>query len=86
MVLYDERTLCFLLHEIFENMKLNRFLKTKQKTVPINLKETDAFHITIEEYLQALITLVEELVRPPPPPSSSPKFLNSYSSTLMCWG
>lgn len=36
----------------------------------MNLKETDAFHITIEEYLQALITLVEELVRPL---SSSPK-------------
>lgn len=64
------------LHEIFENMKLNRFLKTKQKTVPINLKETDAFHITIEEYLQALITLVEELVRPyPSPPLFQPEIL-----------
>jgi len=31
--------------------------------VPVNLKDRDAFHITIEEYLQALITLIEELAR-----------------------
>lgn len=31
--------------------------------VPINLKEEDAFHLTIEEYLLALIAMVEELVR-----------------------
>lgn len=31
-------------------------------TVPINLKEEDAFHLTIEEYLLALIAMVEELV------------------------
>lgn len=30
--------------------------------VPVNLKERDAFHLTIEEYLQSLITLIEELV------------------------
>ena len=30
--------------------------------VPVNLKDKDAFHITIEEYLQALISLIEELV------------------------
>lgn len=30
--------------------------------VPINLKEQDAFHLTIEEYLLALIAMVEELV------------------------
>lgn len=30
--------------------------------VPINLKEEDAFHLTIEEYLLALIAMVEELV------------------------
>ena len=29
----------------------------------MNLKDQDAFHITIEEYLQSLITLVEELAR-----------------------
>lgn len=33
--------------------------------VKVNLKDEDAFHLTIEEYLQALITLVEELVLPP---------------------
>ncbi|CZT44261.1 probable translin [Rhynchosporium secalis] len=31
--------------------------------VPVNLKDKDAFHITIEEYLQSLITLIEELSR-----------------------
>ena len=32
--------------------------------VPVNLRETDAFHLTIEEYLQSLISLIDELVRP----------------------
>ncbi|RAL15336.1 translin [Aspergillus homomorphus CBS 101889] len=31
--------------------------------VPVNLKEQDAFHLTIEEYLLALIAMVEELSR-----------------------
>jgi hypothetical protein len=31
--------------------------------VPVDLKDRDAFHLTIEEYLQALISLIEELVR-----------------------
>ncbi|KAJ5736166.1 uncharacterized protein N7483_001291 [Penicillium malachiteum] len=31
--------------------------------VPFNLKEKDAFHLTIEEYLLALISMVEELSR-----------------------
>jgi hypothetical protein len=31
--------------------------------VPVNLKDRDEFHLTIEEYLQSLISLVEELVR-----------------------
>lgn len=31
--------------------------------VPVNLKERDAFHLTIEEYLLALVSLIEELVR-----------------------
>ena len=30
---------------------------------PVNLKEEDAFHITIEEYLHALVSLTEELSR-----------------------
>ena len=30
--------------------------------VPVNLKEQDAFHLTIEEYLLALCSLIEELV------------------------
>lgn len=33
--------------------------------VPVNLKDKDAFHISIEEYLQSLITLIEELVSLP---------------------
>lgn len=31
--------------------------------VPVNLKDQDAFHLTIEEYLLALISLIEELAR-----------------------
>ena len=31
--------------------------------VPVNLKDRDEFHLTIEEYLHALISLVEELSR-----------------------
>ena len=31
-------------------------------TVPVNLKDRDEFHLTIEEYLHALISLIEELV------------------------
>jgi hypothetical protein len=30
----------------------------------VNLKDRDEFHLTIEEYLHSLISLVEELVRP----------------------
>ncbi|MBE7181719.1 MAG: hypothetical protein INR71_11035 [Terriglobus roseus] len=33
----------------------------------MNLKDRDAFHITIEEYLQALISLLDELVFSPSP-------------------
>ncbi|KAF2632961.1 Translin [Macroventuria anomochaeta] len=31
--------------------------------IPVNLKERDEFHLTLEEYLQSLISLVEELTR-----------------------
>ncbi|KAF2087926.1 Translin [Saccharata proteae CBS 121410] len=31
--------------------------------VPVNLKDKDEFHLTIEEYLQALISLLDELAR-----------------------
>ncbi|KAI9714467.1 MAG: hypothetical protein M1820_000428 [Bogoriella megaspora] len=31
--------------------------------VPVNLKDRDAFHLTIEEYLLALISLIDELAR-----------------------
>ena len=30
--------------------------------VPVNLKDRDSFHLTIEEYLHALISLIDELV------------------------
>lgn len=36
--------------------------------VPVNLKDQDAFHLAIEEYLQALISLIDELVRVTMPP------------------
>jgi hypothetical protein len=36
--------------------------------VPFNLKDRDAFHFTIEEYLLAVVSLIDELVRPPGPP------------------
>ena len=32
-------------------------------TVPVNVKDRDVFHLTIEEYLQSLISLIDELVR-----------------------
>ena len=31
--------------------------------MPINLKDRDAFHITIEEYLLALVSIIDELSR-----------------------
>ncbi|KAG7009977.1 translin [Physcia stellaris] len=31
--------------------------------MPVNLKDRDAFHLTVEEYLHALIGLIEELAR-----------------------
>jgi predicted translin family RNA/ssDNA-binding protein len=31
--------------------------------VPVNLKDRDAFHLTIEEYLLGLISLLDELAR-----------------------
>ena len=31
--------------------------------MPVNLKDRDEFHLTIEEYLQAMISLIDELAR-----------------------
>jgi hypothetical protein len=42
--------------------------------VAVNLKTEDKFHLTIEEYLHAVICLVEELV------PSGPPLVNEYSS------
>ena len=39
---------------------------TRIRAVPVNLKEEDAFHLTLEEYLLALISMIEELVRVTP--------------------
>jgi len=41
-----------------------RSLLLTSTQVPVNLKDRDAFHVTIEEYLLALVSLIEELVRP----------------------
>ncbi|KAL4992179.1 Translin [Aspergillus falconensis] len=38
--------------------EVGRFLE-----IPVNLKEDDAFHLTLEEYLLALISMIEELAR-----------------------
>lgn len=35
------------------------------ETVPVNLKDRDEFHLTIEEYLLSLISLIDELVSCP---------------------
>ena len=45
------------------HLNATKVLSTDLFVVPVNLKDKDAFHITIEEYLQALISLIEELVR-----------------------
>ena len=45
-------------------------------TVPVNLKDRDAFHLTIEEYLQSLITLIDELVSSPKSSSMTPLIYN----------
>ncbi|PSN66312.1 recombination hotspot-binding protein-like protein [Corynespora cassiicola Philippines] len=44
--------------ELLTIEKIGELLK-----IPVNLKDRDEFHLTIEEYLQALISLLEELTR-----------------------
>lgn len=39
------------------------FILTLYQIVPVNCKDEDKFHLTIEEYLLALISMVEELSR-----------------------
>ena len=54
------------IEEVGEILNGNSQLPTASvlsSTVPVNLKDRDAFHITIEEYLQSLISLIEELAR-----------------------
>src|SRR5690349_10257689 len=53
---YGDLRLCAILLHTFT-------LLTYNPTVPVNLKLEDAFHITIEEYLHSLISLIEELAR-----------------------
>lgn len=43
-------------------LMLNVQMQMLMWTVPVNLKEQDAFHLTIEEYLLSLIAMAEELV------------------------
>lgn len=50
--------------EILNGRQIFTFLELMLTViVPVNLKDQDAFHISIEEYLQSLITLIEELAR-----------------------
>jgi len=39
--------------------------------VPVNLKDRDAFHITLEEYLLAVTNLLEELASSPHHPHAT---------------
>ena len=43
----------------------------------VNLKDRDAFHLSIEEYLQALISLIDELVSRPSHLDASTKILQA---------
>ncbi|CAI7601672.1 unnamed protein product [Penicillium manginii] len=51
--------------------------------VPINLKEQDAFYLTIEEYLLALIAMVEELVNISPPQRLSRAILSNFPQSRL---
>ena len=51
----------------------------KAQTVPVNVKDRDVFHITIEEYLLALTNTIEELVSAPP--YSPFRFSNNIESS-----
>lgn len=44
-------------------MAQDKQMLTIYELAPVNLKDRDAFHITIEEYLLALISVVEDLSR-----------------------
>ncbi|KAL1646130.1 Translin-1 [Diplodia intermedia] len=52
-----------IMNGVLLHMNATKVLSTDLSVVPVNLKDKDAFHITIEEYLQALISLIEELAR-----------------------
>lgn len=47
----------------FRSSSISATSFTNLPLVPVNLKDRDAFHITIEEYLFALIDLTQELSR-----------------------
>ena len=47
------------------------FVADSNKKVPVNLKVYDAFHLTIEEYLLALVSLIEDLACYSPTTSQS---------------
>ena len=52
-----------------EEPKVGRLLTIEEigkvLRIPVNLKDQDTFHLTIEEYLQSLISLIDELVSRP---------------------
>ena len=51
-------------------------------TVPVNVKDRDTFHLTIEEYLLALISLLDELVSWPQKLVACVLWLTSVQSRL----
>lgn len=47
---------------LFQSHEFIDLVGLRVGSVPSNIKNQDTFHITTEEYLHALISLVEELV------------------------
>lgn len=66
-------------------VKCKKDVANAEPAVPVNLKDRDAFHLTIEEYLLSLVSLIEELVRFPPPPSPSPSTALSNAPRRRAW-
>ncbi|KAF7195555.1 Translin [Pseudocercospora fuligena] len=51
--------------QIINGMSRSRVMRSEsdKKKVPVNVKDRDCFHLTIEEYLLALVSLLDELSR-----------------------
>lgn len=71
MALQTQRIVYLLSTKLVLSLEVSRLLFSRfvgvliAMIVPVNLKTEDKFHLTIEEYLHAVISLVEELVYTP---------------------